>query len=96
MIIRTNASWFALQSIPIPNTTKENKEVDIESRQEAQHLYQKYLLYYTINRAFVIFPQTPIPPNLYKKGPIRRVMLTPIPCLAYAFRNMNSSLTIYK
>ena len=38
------------------NTTKENEEVVIEIRREAQRLYEKQFMYYTISRAFIGIP----------------------------------------
>jgi len=35
---------------------KENEEVVIESRHEAQRLYKKQIIYYTISRAFISIP----------------------------------------
>jgi hypothetical protein len=36
------------------NTTTENREVDMGSRHEAQRIYRKQLMYYTISRAFIV------------------------------------------
>jgi hypothetical protein len=38
------------------NTTKENEEVNIRRRHEAERLYQKELVYYIISHAYTSIP----------------------------------------
>jgi hypothetical protein len=69
-------------------TPQENEEVGIGRRHEAHRLYGKQFVYYTISRAFIDIPSILVSCSFVakrKQKPKGRTILTPSPCLAYAF-----------